>query len=153
MISLIKVRHSSIFNGVGWIGNYLSNMYYKYLAMTPMYKVQVGIQNLAPDNFVLYGDESGNPIDGRRWLLTCFNQWKKGNETDVITGPCVFKPTFEGCRMRMNGCDGEESCDATECEQIFEVPGASKSLRINNLCKIGFLGNDPKVSSWLINFL
>ena len=135
----------------GWIGNYLSNMYFKFLAMSPMYKVQVGIQNLVPDNFILYGDENGQPIDGRRWLLTCFNQWKKKDKSDVVTGPCIFKPTFEGCRMRENGCDGNSKCDEVDCEQMYEVPGASKSLRINKLCKLGFLGNDTKVS--LLNFM
>ena len=142
----------------GWIGSYLGNMYYKYLAMTPMYKVKMGLENLVPDNFILFGDDSGSPVDGRRWLLTCFNQWKKGNESDVITGPCIFKPTYEGCRVRRNACDGKnfdenKTCDEPGCEQNFETPGASKLLRINKLCKIGFLGSDPKVSNKIIDIV
>ena len=46
----------------------------------------------------------------------------------------------------MNGCDGDDTvCDETECEQMFETPGASKLLRINKICNIGFRGNDTKV--------
>ena len=95
---------------------------------------------------MLYGDDMGNPIDGRRWLLTCFDQWKKEDDNDGFTGPCIFKPTYVGCRRRMNGCDGNTMCNGTECEQMFETPNLSKRLRINNACNIGFLGDDPKVS-------
>ena len=129
----------------GWVGNYLSNMYFKYLAMVPTYNVQKGNFILVPDNFILRGDEKGNPIDGRRWRLHSFNQWKKQRDEDEFSGPFIFKPTYEGCRRRVSSCDGEAKCNETKCEQMFETPKASKSDRINKLCKIGFKGNYPKV--------
>jgi len=122
----------------GWIGNYLGNMYFKYLAMVPTYMTGQGMNSIVPDNLILRGDQNGNPIDGRRWRMHCANKWKKEDDEE-FTGPCFFKPTFEGCRRRMDGCD------EARCEQMFETPGASKSERPNNLCAIGFNGNDPQV--------
>ena len=122
----------------GWIGNYLGNMYYKYLAMVPMYMVQQGMNSIVPDNLILRGDPNGDPIDGRRWKLNCMSQWKKESD-EGFTGPCFFKPTYEGCRRRMNGCN------EAKCEQQFETPGVSKLKRINELCTIGFQGRYPQV--------
>ena len=137
-----------------WIGNYLSNMYFKYLAMVPTYIVQQGMNSLVPDNLILRGDQMGNPIDGRRWKLHCFNQWKKESDKDEFTGPCIFRPTFEGCRSRLGGCNGETECKEARCEQMLEDPNASKLSRINMLCNIGFKGNDPEVqNSFFIQFV
>ena len=124
----------------GWIGNYLSNMYYKYLAMVPTYMVLHGLNNYVPDNLVLRGDQNGNPVDGRRWRAHCFNQWKKQNDDDKFTGPFIFQPTHAGCRRRLNGCDGET------CERCMGYPDNSRNLRTNEICPTGFIENDPKVS-------
>ena len=125
----------------GWIGNYLSNMYYKYLAMVPTYMVEKGMNSIVPDNFVLRGDQDGNPVDGRRWTIHCWNQWKKQNGNEKFTGPFLFKPTYVGCRRRVDGCEEEK------CEQCFYTPNASPKARITqeDVCPIGFIDNEPQV--------
>ena len=145
----------------GWIGNYLSNMYFKYLAMEPTYLTSKGLYQRTND-LVLHGKSEkeddgvlhGKPVDGRRWKIQCFNRWNKANEDDKYTGPCVFKPTLEGCKSRIfEGALGKcmetnvlhAQDDDIECEVQLRLPNKAEDKNVLDICPIGYIGNVPKV--------
>ena len=152
----------------GWVGNYLGNMYFKYLAMVPTYLTAKGLETVVPNHLILHGKKTeddngiphGEPVDGRRWKAHCFNRWNKIDGSDDYTGPCIFKPTYEGCRSRVfKGARGQ--CTNTDalnldsysdedseinCEIQLEFPGKTKPVDSLYQCPVGFDGNEPKVT-------
>ena len=101
----LMATHSTNFFGADWIeatkykwiGNHLSNMYFKFLASTPTFEAgpHGSTYQGQPTSFVLVGDTEGNPVDGTRWIPICHKMWNSTKSPDG--GPCHFRPTSIGC--------------------------------------------------------
>jgi len=78
-----------------WPGNpYLSNMYFKYLAGTGMYRRGNGLK---PMGAVSVGDPQGRPNMGTLWKVHCMKIWKSNMTENGWGGPCFWRPTNGGC--------------------------------------------------------